>query len=839
MSFPSRKVVPISASGSGRNSPRSYKNMGHDDFSKHLEEEMNMFNDELNLDSNKFAPGPGAVSLGPTTGQGRDESKAAEGIVEEEEEPVQLVHQMRSAGKKKAEALERALRDLEGQLNTYKEKIKQVYSKLNDATKKNYELEEKIEALEDENREISEVMGGEPGEGETQNFMIAVGSHHNHSNGKPMKPKNTAAGSNLRGMLGSQEEEEVVNYDDFQEKEGWYKQFKKRLAYYKPFQKDIDRVQARFGKAVTSYFVFYRFVYLQIAILGLMACAFGVVHVIFQVALYGSSFTALMSGVGFLPGFMLHSSYHADEAINYTIFLLVGGVLLLTSIIQHLVMEDRHMKRVNASEKGNEAPYAKDVFCAWDMSGCATDKEAEVQKGSISNVFITKIEESRIAGLRDQRSRCDVAILYLRRFVGFILYLTVQGISFAAIGLVTIYTDDISNAVASSGFSSFSSIIAPLALNIINGVAPPLLKIITDLEAWDSGEMKVKILLGRMYLSNITNTLILAVSYLLLADPFLFAEYPSFRLLLETEESGEFSCRIDQCADAMFSLLLTNFFIQNATKLLIPWGKIQLQKFMKTSVIKAEPFEIEPSMINLFSYMSLVMITFPFAPLSLIFMPLAFFIKIKWEVWVMLRYNARPKKTWKAQNSGVIFTSFYLCTLMVIGLPAIFYFLSTNTFPKNCDIQDTYIDLCSDSVTNDVCTTDPDSKFYSSYGTTTYPETICSGACGPFVSYDSTLTPFKLAVYDIPVAKYIWIAMFDTSYATWALVTILWILRSLSVNVVRVANEHEGEEKKRVATKIAELEAANRKAEKALERMRREKANDDMMKMLSPTPRAI
>jgi type VI protein secretion system component VasK len=81
--------------------------------------------------------------------------------------------------------------------------------------------------------------------------------------------------------------------------------------------------------------------------------------------------------------------------------------------------------------------------------------------------------------------------------------------------------------------------------------------------------------------------------------------------------------------------------------------------------------------------------------------------------------------------------------------------------------------------------------------------------------------------------------MFDTSYATWALVTLLWILRSLSVNVVRVANEHEGEEKKRVATKIAELEAANRKAEKALERMRREKANDDMMKMLSPTPRAI
>ena len=76
--------------------------------------------------------------------------------------------------------------------------------------------------------------------------------------------------------------------------------------------------------------------------------------------------------------------------------------------------------------------------------------------------------------------------------------------------------------------------------------------------------------------------------------------------------------------------------------------------------------------------------------------------------------------------------------------------------------------------------------------------------------------------------------MFDTSYATWAFVIILWISRSFNINVNRVANEHEGEEKKRVATKMAELEAAKRKSEKALERMKKDKANDDMLKMLSP-----
>tara|TARA_A100001035_G_C27592088_1_gene412413 strand:+ start:299 stop:577 length:279 start_codon:yes stop_codon:yes gene_type:complete len=89
-------------------------------------------------------------------------------------------------------------------------------------------------------------------------------------------------------------------------------------------------------------------------------------------------------------------------------------------------------------------------------------------------------------------------------------------------------------------------------------------------------------------------------------------------------------------------------------------------------------------------------------------------------------------------------------------------------------------------------------------------------------------------VYKFPVAKYAWIAAFETSYAMWAMAIILWISRSLVINVIKIASEHEEREKVRVATKIAELEASNRKAEKAVERMKREKANDDMMKLLSP-----
>ena len=109
-------------------------------------------------------------------------------------------------------------------------------------------------------------------------------------------------------------------------------------------------------------------------------------------------------------------------------------------------------------------------------------------------------------------------------------------------------------------------------------------------------------------------------------------------------------------------------FIQNAFRFLEPYGRIVIQQVQNAPTIKYEPFEIEPAMINLFSYMSLVMITFPFAPLAMVFLPVAFWIKIKWEVWVTISYQARPVKTWQAQKSGLIFTSFYLATLVIYRL---------------------------------------------------------------------------------------------------------------------------------------------------------------------------
>ena len=802
--------------------------MSHHEFAKALDDEIHDFGGQLHSDAARGR----APALRPVY-----ENRAAVADTKndggDDEEEVQLIHQMPHAGAKKAEALQKVFHELEDQLEEYKSRIKDLYGKLHDANSKNMELEEKVEMLEEETKELHEVIGSEPADG---GMTIAISNHGGGGGGgSRSKPKNAKSGEALRGALDDQlDDDEGVDYDAFQEKSSVYKKVKDWLKKRMPFQKDIDKVQARFGKAVTSYFIFYRFVYLQVAVFGLASVVFGTIHITFQVALYNTDFVTLMTGQGFLPGFMLHSSYNPGEAFDYSLFLVLGALVLLISIVEHLVTEDKLMKRADAAMKGNEAPYAKDLFCSWDMSGCKDYREAQDQKGTISNSFLTRLDQSKILELRKSRSRFDIFVLYCRRFLGAILYLAVQGASFIAIALVTIYTETITNTVASSGFSSFSSVIAPLALNIINGMAPTLLKQITQLEAWDSGDFKVNILLGRMFLSNIMNTLILAVSYLLLADPFLLANYPSFRSLLELKESGAFSCRIDQCADAMFSLLITNFFIQNAARFLVPYGKLRFQKFMKNPTIKNDPFEIEPAMINLFSYMSLVMITFPFAPLAMVFLPLAFFVKIKWEVWVMLTYQARPKKTWQAQKSGLIFTSFYMATLTIIGLPAMIFFLSTNTFPKDCDIQDNYVNLCDGAVgADDTCTTDSSNQYYEAYGTSSYPSEICSGACGPFVSYDSSLMPLKNVIYNVTALKWIYIAMFETSYATWVAVILLLIARGFKANTIKIDKEHEEANERVISTKVAELEASARKANKALDRMKRDRANEEALKALS------
>lgn len=83
----------------------------------------------------------------------------------------------------------------------------------------------------------------------------------------------------------------------------------------------------------------------------------------------------------------------------------------------------------------------------------------------------------------------------------------------------------------------------------------------------------------------------------------------------------------------------------------------------------------------------LAMLMFPFAPLALIIVPLLFFLLLKWEKFVMLHLYRIPKRPWKAQKAGEVFSFFYLVSFFLVGIPSSAFFLSVTTFAKSCSIQ--------------------------------------------------------------------------------------------------------------------------------------------------------
>ncbi len=242
------------------------------------------------------------------------------------------------------------------------------------------------------------------------------------------------------------------------------------------------------------------------------------------------------------------------------------------------------------------------------------------------------------------------------------------------------------------------------------------------------------------------------------------------------------------------------------------------------------PFEVEPAMINLFNGMSLVMITFPFAPTAMIFLPFAIYISVKVEVYCMINYNQKPERTWKAHQSGVIFTSFYLTTLVVIGLPISIYFLSTENFPKNCDIQDNAAKLCKPSTyINGTCDLDSDSVYYEFYkqdSSFEYPLDFCGGdkSCGPFAEFPQNLKPFKDKVFELTALGTIWELLFDYSYIPWITIAVMLVSKWRSRNTRETLRESEAAKERVLSVQVESLEAEKKRQDKLILRLKSQQA---------------
>ena len=137
------------------------------------------------------------------------------------------------------------------------------------------------------------------------------------------------------------------------------------------------------------------------------------------------------------------------------------------------------------------------------------------------------------------------------------------------------------------------------------------------------------------------------------------------------------------------------------------------------------------------------MLAFPFVPMIVIFVPIVSYLSFKLEVHNTLKHRCKPKRPWKAQKAGSVFSLLYLISTVFVGIPMVIFFLASHTFPKNCDIQDNNVGLCrSDINAKNICMTDVTSPYYYLYGgegirgtLSDYPSMICKQACGMYTFF--------------------------------------------------------------------------------------------------------
>lgn len=394
-----------------------------------------------------------------------------------------------------------------------------------------------------------------------------------------------------------------------------------------------------------------------------------------------------------------------------------------------------------------------------------------------------KLENLKAIGLKVKRTREENTKLLLRRIGGFFLYLSVLVASFTILIVVSINQKLIANTVTIPGLGNVGSFVPPLVLEVINALNPIVLRAITKLEKWDSGQTQFNLVLFRIYVASTLNVLVLAFSYLLLADPFLLASYPTFRSNLVIPTNTGYSCTLDQAADGLFTLFVITFIVRLAMIVAKPIGFYILSVIRSKDWVKEE-IDIAHQTVKMLRYYGVIFIAAPFSPLILIFAPVGAYIVFKWEKYFIKKLYAKPKRSWKPHRANYIITLFYAITITVTMLGISAYLFLVPTYAKTCSIQDDYPHLCKYgylNLSNTTCTTDSSNKYYSLYKDN-YPAVICDNACGAFINDYSMLSSFLSYIATIEFLNVIYQILFVYPYFPWAVIIFLSIFIAMIRN---------------------------------------------------------
>lgn len=713
-------------------------------------------------------------------------------------EEVKLSHDLLATEDDLAEGLDAKFKTLQQQLTEYRKLYQGALEKLKENENKINELEEKVDLAEEEKQQLEETIrnNADGTQGPGGYALSDLGKVNNRNRPKPGVVDDLQKRSEdlRRALLFEDESEVVISFDSLLKSRNVLVVLKEYIAQLKPFKRDIRMVQARFGSSVASYFLFYRYLFLESCVIGVVTMGFFLWHLI-QLSYQGISFSTYFTATGYIPYVMSFSSFSSSEAIYYDVMLVMVSVYSLISIWTKLVEEDRKAKDLGALEQENVTPYSKEILAAWDFS-LTTTAEIDDLCGSYSNVYLQNLEESKTKGIKRARDKYELLNLYTRRVVGGFSFICLVSASFAIILYVTIYGQSISKVVKNvPGLSNVNSLIAPFILNVLNSVLPTLLSSITEFEDWDSAETASNLVLFRLYLASTANALLTVFSYLVLADPFLMATSPKIRNSFGLKKNTAYNCVMDQVASGLFTLVSITWAIDQLNLIFTPIF-LKYYAFAMRQPYSKPQFLVADHMVKRLGFCGLAFASLAFCPFTLIFQPLFIGLAFKLNKNVIKYLYSKPKRPWKGQKAGLVYTSFYFVSWVLVGLSVVCYFLTSKTFPKDCNIQDNAVNLCAsvvDSTTN-TCVMNPASAYYAYYSGSEYPKAICEQACGPFTASSSNFSPLQITIAGNYIADTVWSVFFSYPYMPWVLAMILSVTVAMlknSLDIVRLAANHK------------------------------------------------
>lgn len=722
---------------------------------------------------------------------------------------------------------------LTAQLEEYKDRYAKVVAVQKSTESSNKQLKEALKALESENIELQETMKEKvvATRRATLAPMMAASAATKVKRRQTELPDHKSKEIDFKLVLADDEDhldnDEYANMHEMHHHDlkHAFSTFMRFVFDLVPFKDDIREIRATFGMAVASYFNFMRWMMLNFSVLGVVAGVFLLIHLINLILRNDWSHGVFSSGI--LPDFMIYSSYSIHEKYRYILNVILGIIVLIALCMHKIVVEDRSMKTTEITELENVNTFAKEVLCSWDNS-YSTEKEVNDLRGLLTETYREKLAEARAAGIQKKRTYKQFLIILGKRILGLLLYCAVQFVSYTCIALLTIRSNSIQNSLQSVQFlKGLAGFLAPAAVTAINSMTPTIYLMITNFEMWDSGQTQLNILLFRMYLSNLMNLVILAMSYAFLADPMLFAatDYSFLRRHVEKEFlSNEYLCRLDQAASGVFSLVVSEFVLNGVIYFLTGFPAKRLDN---PKIYPKPIFNIAQRMVALLYFSSLMLFCFPFAPLAVVFMPFMLAARFKLEKNVTIEYYIKPRTAWAAHKTGFAFVMFYAGTLIMIAIPAAVYFLSRKTFSKDCSIQDDFIHLCSQNVdaSTDVCPFDTSSPFYELYSSSKYcpeqyPACICQDACGPFIYEANAFAPFRRSLQLNTIVDFLWQYFFKMSYGAWLFSAYFFLSMKMKRNTIKV-NEVASKEKERgLGDIISSLENEKKKHEKMIQRIK-------------------